>query len=155
MSDDTHRKSNLYAFVQSALIVIFAGVFFFVPGRRLFAFPGAVIVGNVLSVAGLILMAAAFVPLRKVIQVSPEPRAEGHLVTSGIYARLRHPIYTGIVLLIIGLFLREPGLFVAVSGFMVIAFLLIKSRFEERLLAERYAEYAQYRTRTWGVLPGM
>jgi hypothetical protein len=37
--------------------------------------------------------ARAIIALRAVIQ-SPEPKAGGHLVTRGIYARLRHPIYT-------------------------------------------------------------
>ena len=33
--------------------------------------------------------------------------------------------------------------------------LLAKARFEERLLLARYPEYAEYRRRTWGVIPGM
>jgi protein-S-isoprenylcysteine O-methyltransferase Ste14 len=90
-----------------------------------------------------------------VMQVSPEPKADGHLVTRGVYRWLRHPMYTGITLLVIGLALRTPTLWVAVAGVALIALLLVKARFEERLLAARYPDYPAYRSRTWGVLtPG-
>ena len=150
---DTHRKSNLCALAQFVLLAAFAIVYFAAPGPLLFA--SQAIAGSVLAVAGLILMAAAFVSLREVIQVQPEPKADGHLVTSGLYARLRHPIYSGIVLLLAGLFVRQPGSFVAILGAIIITFLIVKSRFEERLLTQRYPDYAAYRRRSWGVLPGL
>jgi len=128
------------------LIVVFAAVFFFAPGPLLFP---PLVVGYVISIAGLIMIGAAFIPLRHVIQVAPEPRADGHLVTSGIYRWLRHPMYTGILLVVAGLLLREPGLFVAIAGAIVIGFLFVKSRFEEQLLAARYPEYSEYRKRAW------
>ncbi|HUJ13682.1 MAG TPA: isoprenylcysteine carboxylmethyltransferase family protein [Thermoanaerobaculia bacterium] len=153
MTIDTHRKSNAFAVAQTSLIVVFAAVCLFAPGMRLF--DALTIAGSAIGVAGLLLMAPAFVSLRKVVQIAPEPKAEGHLVTSGVYRLLRHPMYSGIVLVVAGLFLREPGVFVAISGAVLIAFLITKSRFEEKLLAARYADYAEYRKRTWGVIPGL
>jgi len=150
---DTHQRSNLYAAVQFVLIAIFAVVFFFEPGPAMFI--SLAIAGDTLCIAGLVLMAAAVVSLREVIQVPPEPKAGGHLVTSGVYRRLRHPIYTGIVLLVVGLFLREPAMYVAFTGAVIVAFLIVKSRFEERLLRERYPDYDAYTKRSWGVLPGL
>jgi len=155
MSLDTHQKSNLYGVAQGIFMVLYAIVFFVVPGRWLFESDAASIAGDVLALAGLLLMAAAFVSLRKVIQIVPEPRADGQLITGGVYRRLRHPIYSGIVLIILGLFLREPAIGVAICGAAVTLFLVIKSRFEERLLAGRYPDYAEYRKHTWGVLPGL
>lgn len=148
-----HQKSNLFAAGQFVLIAIFATVFFLEPGPAVFV--SMTIPGTVIAVAGLVLMAAAFVSLREVIQVAPEPKAGGHLVTTGLYRRLRHPIYSGIVLLVIGLFLREPALYVAFLGVVLIAFLVVKSKFEERLLRERYPEYAESMRRSWGVIPGL
>ena len=105
--------------------------------------------GYAICFVGLVIIAAAFIALRDVIQIAPEPRADGHLVTSGIYRWLRHPMYSGILVVIAGLFLRLPGLFVAISGAIVIVFLIVKSRFEERLLTARYPDYSSYRDRTW------
>src|SRR5207249_2919216 len=64
---------------------------------------------------------------------------------------LRHPIYTAILLLAIGLFLRKPTATIAATGAAVVVFLMIKVRFEEQLLLARYPEYAGYRNRTWHV----
>jgi protein-S-isoprenylcysteine O-methyltransferase Ste14 len=69
--------------------------------------------------------------------------------------RARHPIYTGIATLIAGLFLRAPTLALAFCAVVVVAFLFAKTQFEERLLAARYPEYAEYRRRTWGLVPGI
>lgn len=145
-----HQRSTLFAIAQFVLIAIFGLVFFLEPGPAVFV--SMIIVGTVIAIAGLVLMAAAFVSLREVIQVAPEPKAGGHLVTSGLYRYLRHPIYTGIVLLVVGLFLREPALYVAVAGVVLIGFLVVKSKFEEQLLRERYPEYAEYMRRSWGVI---
>ena len=127
------------------LIIVFAALFFFAPGPLLFA---PQIAGFAVCILGLLIIIAAFVSLRDVIQIAPEPRADGHLVTGGIYRWLRHPIYDGILLVIVGLFLREPRVFVAIAGAVVITFLFVKSRFEEKLLAARYPDYADYRKRT-------
>ncbi len=148
---NAHQKSNAFAASQFVLFGAFAIVYFAAPGVLLFSSPK--IAGDIVVIAGLVLMAAAFVSLREVIQVQPEPKAGGHLVTSGVYRRLRHPIYTGIVLILIGLFVREPGAFVAVAAVVIVVFLVVKSRFEERLLRERYPDYAEYMKRSWGVLP--
>jgi protein-S-isoprenylcysteine O-methyltransferase Ste14 len=53
------------------------------------------------------------------------------------------------------LFLRKPTVSLGVAAAIVIVFLLIKVRFEERLLLERYPDYADYQRRTWGLLPGI
>lgn len=132
------------------LIVAFALVFFFAPGPAMFA-PMSV-AGTILCVAGVMLMVAGIVSLRQVLRVPPEPKAGGHLVTSGVYRWLRHPMYTGVVSLVAGLFLLQPAVYVAIGLVVVVVFLVVKSRFEEQLLRERYADYAQYMTYSWGVL---
>lgn len=150
---NAHQKSNAFAAAQFVLMAIFAALYFLAPGPLLLT--RLPVVGDVLCVAGLVLMAVAFLSLREVIQVPPEPRTDGYLVTSGVYRRLRHPIYTGVVLIVVGLFLREPAAWIAIATAVIIIFLIFKSRFEERLLRERYRDYAEYMKRSWGVLPGL
>ena len=81
-----------------------------------------------MSVLGLVLLAAAFVPLRHVIQIAPAPKAGGRLVHAGVYRFLRHPIYTAVLLLVVGLFLGKPTLIVGAAGAVVVAFLFVKVR---------------------------
>lgn len=149
------RRSRLYATIQTALLVAFAAVVFFNRGPLLFSSPEARTAGTALCALGLLLMLVAFVSLRAVIQIAPEPKPNGQLVTSGVYRWLRHPIYTGMLVIIVGLFLRRPTIALAIAAAIAIAFLLLKTRFEEALLTARYPEYAAYRKRTSGVLPGV
>jgi len=140
---------------QTTLLVAFAAVELFVREPLLFSSSLAQSVGLGLCALGLLLIGTAFFALRGVIQIAPEPKAGGHLVSSGIYRWLRHPIYTAILAVVVGLFLRRPTLALAVAGIVVIVFLLAKTRYEEHLLANRYPEYTEYRRRTWGIIPGL
>lgn len=153
MTTSSKSASAAYALVQSALFILFAVAVIFGPGPVLFGPGVAFLVGNSLCAAGLVLMLLGVVALREVIQVAPEPREGGRLVTSGLYRRFRHPIYTGIVTVAVGMFLRRPTALVAVAAAVTIGFLVIKTRFEESLLQQRYPEYAEYRKRAVGVIP--
>lgn len=144
--------SRFYVAAQFLLIVAFAA--------SVFLGPAAVDVGDgvrgagmTLAIVGLVIIASALWAMGRVMQVSPEPKSEGHLVTRGIYGWLRHPMYTGIVLIVVGLVVRQPSFLAGTIGGALIALLFMKARYEERLLLARYADYAAYRTRTWGVLP--
>jgi protein-S-isoprenylcysteine O-methyltransferase Ste14 len=146
-------RSQAYGAGQSTLLCVFALVVMFDPSSALFDGSTARMIGLILSAAGLVVMAAAFLVIRRVIQIAPEPRADAHLITGGIYGWLRHPIYTGMLLVVVGLFLRRPTTAIAVTGAVVIALLFAKVSYEETLLLARYPEYGQYRMRTWGLLP--
>ena len=145
-------KSDAYAAGQTLLLMVFSAIFFFLPGPELFHSLVAVRVGTVLCAVALVLLLVALMTLRRVIQVAPAPREGGHLVRAGVYRVLRHPIYTAMVVLVLGLFLRRPTVTVALAGSVVVVFLVVKSRYEESLLLSAYADYAAYRARTRGVL---
>ena len=142
MAGDQHRTSRAFGAMQTLLLCGFTAIFFFAAGPRVFTSATASLAGAVLCAGGLALMLTAVVSLRAVIQVAPEPRPGGHLITRGVYGRLRHPIYTAIVILLIGLFLRKPAISIGIAAIAVIGFLMIKVRFEEQLLLARYPEYA-------------
>ena len=145
-------RSNAYAAGQTVLLCLFAAVFFVVPGQLLFVSRTALRAGTVVCAVALVLLLVSLVTLRHVIQVAPAPKEGGHLVAAGVYRVLRHPIYTAMTLLMIGLWLRRPTLAVAAVALVVIAFLVVKSRYEETLLLAAYPGYAEYRVRTRGVL---
>lgn len=149
----TSSKSRNYAVAQSVLFCLFAVAVIFGPGPVLFVSELSGIVGNILCTAGLVFMFLAIVALRKVIQVEPEPKAGGSLITTGPYRWFRHPIYSGIVVVIVGMFLRRPTSLVAVAAFVTIGFLVVKTKYEESLLLQRYPDYAEYRERSLGVIP--
>jgi protein-S-isoprenylcysteine O-methyltransferase Ste14 len=154
METNPPKTGKEYAIIQSVLLVMFAAVVFFGP-RTPVLLGGRTprIAGNVLCAAGLLLLFAGIRHLGAALQVNPAPKAGANLVTTGIYRWLRHPIYTAIVLLVAGLFLRTPTIAVAGATAIVILYLAIKIRFEERLLLASYPDYAEYRRRAWGLVP--
>ena len=154
MPSDVRRTSTVYARVQTTLLCAFAMIFFFDNTQPLFAVAETRLLGDVLCAVGVGLLFAALTSIRRAVQIAPEPRPGARLITSGVYGWLRHPIYTAIVLLVVGLFLRKRTAAIGIVAVGVIIFLAAKVKFEERLLAATYAEYLDYKRRTWGIVPG-
>lgn len=140
--------SRLYAAVQMVLLAIYAAILLWNPGAHLLHGAGWAIAGDIVGIGGLVLIALGFIALGRNIQVAPHTKEGAHLVQSGIYRVLRHPIYTGVAACVLGLWLREPTLAAAIAGIAVIAFLGVKRRVEERFLLAAYPDYAEYRRRT-------
>lgn len=105
-------------------------------------------IGWALGVAGTALLVAGVVSLGPSLTPYPKPSEGSTLQESGAYRLVRHPIYGGFVLLGIGWSLVLSPLALLPTAFLGATFEL-KSRFEERLLEERYPGYAAYRTRVW------
>ena len=73
-----------------------------------------------------------------------------HLVTEGIYSRMRHPMYLGVILIHIGLPLAFKSLLTLISTVVWIPFLLMWKYMEDKDLAERFGnEYIEYKKRTF------
>jgi protein-S-isoprenylcysteine O-methyltransferase Ste14 len=73
-----------------------------------------------------------------------------HLVTTGLFSRIRHPLYTGFILWILGWgVFHGAGLSLAV-GILSIGNILYWRRWEDEALESRYGVlYKEYRARTW------
>ncbi|KAL4442753.1 hypothetical protein ABPG77_006747 [Micractinium sp. CCAP 211/92] len=106
------------------------------------------IVGGLgMAVAGQQVLGRRLTPL-------PKPREGSSLVTSGIYAYCRHPMYGGLVLASAGLGLAlSDDLRVALAA-LVFLILDRKASYEEELLEEQFgAEYVEYKKKTKKLLP--
>jgi protein-S-isoprenylcysteine O-methyltransferase Ste14 len=96
--------------------------------------------GAVLVVLGARRLGSAFTPF-------PLPRERAGLRRTGIYGRVRHPVYGGIIVFALGLSLvRSPLALVPTA--LLFGLFELKSRREELWLLERYPEYADYRSAT-------
>jgi protein-S-isoprenylcysteine O-methyltransferase Ste14 len=77
----------------------------------------------------------------------PTPSAHARLVRGGPFRYVRHPTYVGGTLVFAGLSLVFSAWGLVLTGVLAI-FWIAKARHEERLLLERFPEYAEYRRRT-------
>jgi protein-S-isoprenylcysteine O-methyltransferase Ste14 len=111
--------------------------------------------GCVAIVIGGWLVGRAVADLGETLTPMPRPLPAGRLITSGIYASLRHPIYAGLIAASLGwsTLTRSPGAFVV--AVILAAFLDAKARREEAWLLEHYDGYADYRRRSKRFLPGV
>ena len=105
--------------------------------------------------AGGWLVVRGFTDLGESLTPLPRPRADGRLIESGIYARLRHPIYAGLMLGGIGWSVLTGSLPAFGVALLLAAFLDAKARREEAWLLDRYPGYADYRRRSERFVPGI
>jgi protein-S-isoprenylcysteine O-methyltransferase len=124
---------------------------------RLFPAPTSwwVIVGVGIGSAGLMLRLWAIRTLGSFFTSTVQVQPEQPVMSDGPYRLLRHPSYTGSLLTALGTavaFGSPAG--VALVCTLALPAYLYRIRIEERaLLAALGVAYAEYRSRTWGLLP--
>ena len=96
----------------------------------------------------LMIWALALLRLR-----SFRPTEKDTLVDLGLFAHIRHPIYSGLLLDFIGLILIRPTIPVLVAGALGWIFVFVQARFEELDLVERIPPYRDYMRRVPRFLP--
>jgi protein-S-isoprenylcysteine O-methyltransferase Ste14 len=85
--------------------------------------------------------------------IFPEPPPKARLIRTGVYAIVRHPLYTSVILLSFAwaLWWRSlPGL---VPAGLTVVFLDAKARSEEERLRARFLDYQGYARRVKRLLP--
>lgn len=83
----------------------------------------------------------------------PLPNGSTDLVTSGPYRLVRHPIYSSVMLLGIGMTMRS-GSWIVLAGFLGLMVLFaVKSRWEEMHLADAFPGYERYMDATGRFIP--
>ena len=104
-------------------------------------------IGLALSLVGL----AGVILARYTLGRSFSVRAKAtELVTTGIYSRIRTPIYVSGVIFAIGLVLIVRSPVLELFLVIIIPIQIIRARREARVLEAKFGEpYRQYRDRTW------
>lgn len=94
--------------------------------------------------SGIALALAAGAVLGRGLTATPVPNERATLRTSGPYRFVRHPIYTGVVLIVTAMAVRSGNVAGLVLGAATIGFFHWKAWWEERRLRERFPDYEVY-----------
>jgi protein-S-isoprenylcysteine O-methyltransferase Ste14 len=101
--------------------------------------------GAPLFLAGAVMLGWGVRSLGQNLTPGTEPLPGASLVTSGAYAHVRHPIYTGVVLVLAGYTLAWSNWTLAlIVGFGALKYFEAKARREERWLMSRFPDYERY-----------
>ncbi len=81
-------------------------------------------------------------------------KTELTLVTTGMHSKVRHPIYTGTILILIGMFLYHPTDIALVTDLIIFIYLPLGIYFEESKLIKTFGdEYLAYKKRVPSIIP--
>lgn len=151
-----------YRLIYNALaLVLLVGLWLHqrtLPLDRLWAFDGLVnILAISLKLSGLIIIFLAlkgydlgeFVGLK-----TPQQSAQIEFRTGGLLRYMRHPLYTGTILFVLGLFIEKAAISYFVMAICATVYILIGIVFEERKLIRQFGElYLDYRRRVPMLVP--
>jgi len=123
----------------------------FVPNEYSIAFTGFV-----LTVAGCLFAIWARMTLGRNWSGRATVKADHQLVTSGPYAVARHPIYTGLMVAVVGTALAIGEWHGILAVVVILLALMIKMSQEERLMMQAFpGAYPVYRQRVKALIPGV
>ena len=144
----SHMKELLINILIPSMYLVPLAAAFFSPKDFGFGYPEIVPTALAIGLAGAALLILSIIHLGKSLTVLP--RAD-RLVTHGVYRYLRHPIYIGLTMTILGLIVASGSLFGLVFLFVVVVPLNIaRARLEERALLKKFGgEYKTYLSNTW------
>ncbi|MCU0522075.1 MAG: isoprenylcysteine carboxylmethyltransferase family protein [Anaerolineae bacterium] len=113
----------------------------------------AVVVGAILFAAATLVRVRAHLDLGAQFSMFIEEGKEGGLVTTGLYSRIRHPLYLANILL----FLACPTFLAVVwawgAALMGIIGVVTRIEIEEQHLTRTFEGYAAYAKTTWKLVP--
>jgi len=119
----------------------------FVPGVRQQPWTALRIAGATVAVFGYALFVVARLQLGASFSVSPKAK---ELVTHGLYARIRNPIYVFVVVMWVGLIVALHLYWLFVPCLAMILMQVIRADREAKALEERFGQaYLDYRQQTW------
>lgn len=111
------------------------------------------LLGIIAVTAGFGLALTASLQLGRSFTPNPEPKNAAELLQSGPYARIRHPIYGGVLMIVWGITLPLLTLPLLLTAVMFTFFLNAKAKYEEKRLMARFPDYERYKKRTWRFFP--
>jgi len=150
---------------RGSIVVVFGSIFagFALGSALVAAFPGAMVregraavfaVGLAIMVLGMALRFSAILTLGRYFTFVVMVGGDQRVIDTGLYRWVRHPSYTGSLLIVAGALLATTSLAALAGVLPVLAGLLYRIDVEERALSDQLGEeYRSYARRTKRLVP--
>jgi len=133
------------------VIIQFACLFFFIFSGSLL---GNSIVLISVQVISILLGIWAIITMRfSNLTVMPEPKSSATLIMKGPYTKIRHPMYTSILLLCFTFLINSFTIFRLLIFVLLLVNQIIKINYEETLLELKFIDYSTYKRKSWRLIP--
>jgi protein-S-isoprenylcysteine O-methyltransferase Ste14 len=113
----------------------------------------AMVAGSMLIGLGTALAIWARASFKQHMKIFPSPGEKSFLVTGGPYSLMRHPTYSGVLLVGFGLLLVYPSVLKLIAFPALVFIILVKIKYEEKLLANKFSGYTMYQENTGKLIP--
>lgn len=140
-------RGEAYFFGQAALVLCIA-----LGGVPFFGDAISFIFGPVLFLAGLFATTVGVMDLGSNLSPWPATTEDSSLVTEGIYEKLRHPIYAGLLYACVGMSMWSGSAMRLILSYGLYLVLEQKIQFEEDALLEKFDGYEDYMMKVEGKL---
>ncbi|MHA7130571.1 methyltransferase family protein [Algoriphagus namhaensis] len=141
-------------------LIFFLGILWFsarIPYRQLIpTSPWTSYVGYMLATFGTIILVRSSkeISLSRFFGMKEDTPSPSELVVRGIYGKIRHPLYAGILLLFLGYLFISPSLVVLTHALCLLIYLPIGIYFEEKNLHAIFgSSYEEYQKRVPALFP--
>lgn len=133
---------------------VLLGLIVLLPGRTDWAVrPWLVVACGAGLLTGLVLMTVGATALGRGLTAVPLPNRHAQLRTGGLYGRMRHPIYTGLLLAAASVAAASGSIWRLIAFGLLVVLLTVKARWEEARLTRRFPGYSEYAARTPRFVP--
>jgi len=119
-----------------------------------FDIPGPIEIGSLITaVVGAVVILLAFIKLNTNLSPFPSPKTNAELIRSGVYKYVRHPIYSGILIVLFSYGLYTTSSYKLSITIILYALFYFKSAYEEARLEEMFTDYRSYKKSTGRFFP--
>jgi protein-S-isoprenylcysteine O-methyltransferase Ste14 len=108
---------------------------------------------NSLMFLGVILGLWAVIAMKFHVNVLPDIRNGQKLFTNGPYKYIRHPMYLAVLVVTFVWVLNKINLITVILWHILFLDLIIKIKYEERMLIKHFSEYKDYKKKAKALVP--
>ncbi len=113
----------------------------------------ASVIGSVFLLSGSLLFISVILRLGANFSALPYPKPEATLIETGPYRIVRHPMYSGVILIAFGWALVMHSWLAIGTALVILVFIDLKTRREEAWLKEKFPGYVAYQQKVRKLLP--